>query len=452
MKILLVSNFFPPTHNAGTEKRTLGYALQLKGLGYDPQVVCAGNWDVGPNYWNGFTDEVYQDIPVRRVDLNWKLAQDPNQYLYRNPIIAEHFDNWVDKWKPDVVHVTSCYTVSASIIQKAKDLELPTVLTLTDYWFICPKNTLLRSNGCLCNGLTSNFDCLDCLLLDKNKIYQKIRNFIPSALLVKSLESISENPNISKFRGLRGMALNIGDRKKYLSLVIDLPDAVIAPSQYLADIFKNSGISRPIRVIKSGHDLSWIRSNNDRDKSEKLRFGYIGQILPIKGLQNMISAFALNDGSRDCELLIYGDYDQDITYTSKLTAQIKQIGKDISLCGRFPHDQLGEILVGIDMLIVPSLWHENNPRVIQEAFASKTPVIASNVGGISEFVKHEVNGFLFERGNQLDLFKQISKVIDHPDIITQLQNGIEPVKTIKSEVDEINNIYQEMINSKTVKN
>jgi glycosyltransferase involved in cell wall biosynthesis len=451
MKVLLVSNYFPPIHNAGTEKRTLGYALQLIRLGFDPQVVCAGNWDVGPQYWNGFTDQVYQDIPVRRVHLNWNLAPDPNQYLYRNPIIGEHFDNWVEEWQPDIVHVTSCYTLSASIIQKAKDLGLPTVLTLTDYWFICPKNTLLRSSGYLCNGRTTNFDCLDCLL-NKNKTYQEIRNFIPSALLLKSLESISENPNISKYRGLRGMALNIGERKKYLSQVIELPDAVIAPSQYLADIFKNSGISRTIRVIKSGHDLSWIRSNIGRDKSEKLRFGYIGQILSIKGLHTLISAFALNEESNDSKLLIYGDYDQEISYTSKLTAQIKESGKDISLCGSFPHDQLGEILAGVDMLIVPSLWHENNPRVIQEAFATKTPVIASNVGGISEFVKHEVNGLLFERGNEIDLYHQISRVISEPNLIAQLRRGIEPVKTIESEVGEIISIYQDLIQSKAKQN
>ena len=69
------------------------------------------------------------------------------------------------------------------------------------------------------------------------------------------------------------------------------------------------------------------------------------------------------------------------------------------------------MLSQIDILVVPSRWHENNPRVIQEAFASKTPVIAANVGGIVEFMQHEFNGLLFERNDVADLARQLRLVI-----------------------------------------
>lgn len=444
MKVLLVSNFFPPTHNAGTEKRTLGYALQLKNLGLEPQVVCAGNWDVGSNYWNGTTDQVYRDIPVRRVNLNWNLSPDPNQYLYRNPIVADHFAQWLVEWQPDIVHVTSCYTLTASVIQKVKEKELPIILTLTDYWFICPKHTLLRSNDSLCNGLTTKFECQDCML-SGNETYQKFKTYLPQALMFKSLEVFSNNPNISKNRGMRGNLLNMGERKKFLAKVINIPDVVIAPSQHLADVYMSGGVSRNIRVIKSGHDLSWLQDAPSKKPYDGICFGYIGQISPLKGLHNLITAFALTKQYVDTKLLIYGDHNKDTSYTAKLTPQIKDSGKDISLCGSFSHDQLGKVLSGIDILIVPSLWHENNPRVIQEAFASKIPVIASDVGGISEFVEHEVNGLLFERGNAGDLAHQISRVINEPNLIRQLRRGIEPVKTIESEVEEIVSIYQDLL-------
>lgn len=446
MKILLVSNYFPPTHNAGTEKRTLGYALQLKKLGFDPQVVCAGNWDVGSKYWNGTDDQLYMDIPVRRVNLNWKLYPDPNKYLYQNPIIADHFAHWLDEWQPDLVHVTSCYTLTASVIQKVKDRNLPLVLTLTDYWFICPKHTLLKSNNSLCNGLTSNFECQDCML-DGNENYRQFKRYFPLGLTIKSLEFISKYPVISKNRGMRGMLLDMGERKKFLSKIINIPDEVIAPSQYLADVYNAGGVSRNIRVIKSGHDLSWLKDANGNEPADGIRLGYIGQILPTKGLHILVSAFALNKQNWDTKLLVYGDHNKDTRYTAKLTNLIMDSENEILLRGSFPHEQLGEVLSGIDMLVVPSLWHENNPRVIQEAFASGTPVIASDVGGISEFVRHDVNGLLFERGNESALSNQISRVLEEPHLITKLRSGIEPVKKIETEVEEIVKIYQGLIRS-----
>ena len=104
------------------------------------------------------------------------------------------------------------------------------------------------------------------------------------------------------------------------------------------------------------------------------------------------------------------------------------------------------MLSEIDVLVVPSLWHENSPRVIQEAFAGKTPVIASHVGGISEFVKHEENGLLFERGNVNDLARQMRRVVDEPGLLENLVAGIPKVKTMEEEVNELESIYCELLN------
>jgi glycosyltransferase involved in cell wall biosynthesis len=121
--------------------------------------------------------------------------------------------------------------------------------------------------------------------------------------------------------------------------------------------------------------------------------------------------------------------------------------QNVHFHGAFPHEKLGEMLSGLDVLIVPSLWHENNPRVIQEAFACKIPVIASDVGGISEFVQHEVNGLLFERGNVNDLQKQLRCVVREPRLLERLQSGIPFVKLIEDEVSEFEAIYKTLIPS-----
>ena len=94
---------------------------------------------------------------------------------------------------------------------------------------------------------------------------------------------------------------------------------------------------------------------------------------------------------------------------------------------------------------MPSLWYENAPLVIQEAFATKTPVLTTNLGGMAEAVKHNVNGLLFERGNIDDLAKQLQRITDEPGLIERLREGIPPVKRIEEEVTELELIYQQLV-------
>ena len=94
------------------------------------------------------------------------------------------------------------------------------------------------------------------------------------------------------------------------------------------------------------------------------------------------------------------------------------------------------------MIIVPSVWYENSPNVILEAFAHKTPVIASNLGGMAELVKEQVNGLLFTPGDEVDLARQIKKIVGDPSTLDRLSQGIEPVKSLAQEIDEIEAIYR----------
>ena len=72
--------------------------------------------------------------------------------------------------------------------------------------------------------------------------------------------------------------------------------------------------------------------------------------------------------------------------------------------GEFKHSRIAEIFSEIDVLVVPSVWYENSPLVIQEAFLAGTPVIASDIGGIPELVKDKENGLLFKANDDNDLY------------------------------------------------
>ena len=443
MKVLLISGFFPPEHIAGSEKRTYGYAKTLLARGDEVQVLCAGTWDQGRKHWSGYADDRYNGIPVRRLHLNWRIAPDPNRFLYENPVIGEQLDRWLQEWQPEIVHIVSCYSMSASVIEVAKAHNIPVVLTLVDFWFLCPRLSLLHANGAICDGPTTGWECLRCTLWG-TKAFRWSQMLFPESLFKAGLTWVSQRPSLSRQRGLRGMALNMEQRKAYLSHSLQLVDRIVAPSQVMRDTFVAAGSRQDIEVIHSGHDLSWADAMPHRESADVIRFGYIGQISPSKGVHVLLDAFLSTRLFDSARLDIHGDYHQFPSYADQLRERASDSRGGIAFHGAFAHPELGEVLSNIDVLIVPSIWPENNPRVVHEAFAAGVPVVGSDVGGISEFVQHEINGLLFDRNSAEGLANQMRRVIEEPDLLPRLRDGVPPVKTIEQEVTELVGVYEQL--------
>ena len=447
MKILLVSHFFPPQRNAGAEQRVLGYAVELQQRGHTVQVLCAGDWEASAEHWNGFTDEVHQGVMVRRVNLNWTRAEDPNRCLYDNALVDFNTGSWLEEYQPDVVHIISLITLGAGVVHAAQKRDLPVLFTLTDFWMICPKINLVRGDGSLCDGRATDWECLRCMLWNAG-LFKGLKSLLPEALLKAILTGVSRRAWLSHLRGFRGMALDMKDRRRVMADMVKEIDCVTAPSTYLAKVIEDNGIfSSPVRVIHSGHDLSWLNGSTEKTTGDAIRFGYVGQLIPIKGVDALIAAFQSAVTNGNASLSIYGNAELGPTYAASLQAMVRN-GDPIHFMGPFAREQLAEVMAGIDVLVVPSRWHENNPRVIQEAFASKTPVIGANVGGIAEFIEHDVNGLLFQYDSVSDLQVQIERVLTEPGIVERLRKGIKPVKTISEEMDEIEELYRSLIKTK----
>jgi len=98
------------------------------------------------------------------------------------------------------------------------------------------------------------------------------------------------------------------------------------------------------------------------------------------------------------EVNIYGNIRQDPDYADRLKA-IAGDDARISFCGTFPNERIGEIFEKIDVLVVPSIWFENTPLVIYSALAAGCPVIATDLGGLSEVIEDRINGLLFRKGD-----------------------------------------------------
>ena len=442
MNILFLCHFFPPHHTAGAENYTYHLASQLIAQGHRVAVLCVERWVEGERYWNGLADEIYEQIEIRRLNLCWYKAPDPNRYLYNNPITAKVVEEWIAVWKPDVVHLTSAYTLSASVIAECRRAGLPIVVTLVDYWFLCPTLHLLHKDGVLCDGNTSAWDCLNCLLTG-TKVARLSERFLPKNMSQGLLQAISQRNWLNRWAGVRGMALDMGERKQYVQTQLRSADMVLSPSHHLAQLHTAIMPGLQITIQAHGHDLAWVNRYQHQPNTQ-LRIVYIGQISHDKGVHLLIAAFnQLGDCGANARLDIWGEVNEKSRYGEEIK-QSAENRPQITLRGRFPRQQLPQVLAQADLVVVPSLWYENSPLVIHEAFAAQIPVVATRLGAMAEWVIDGVNGLLFDYNSADDLCLQLRRVCQTPSLLAHFRSNIPPVKSIETEVTELVTLYTQL--------
>jgi hypothetical protein len=117
MRIALLSHFYPPLHTAGIEQNTHSIARGLVAAGHEVRVLCCGTWAEGDTYFQKITEDEWQGIPVRRFHVNWTKAPYPHAYMTNSPVLGEHTREFLESFAPDVVHITSMYTLSLCCLQ-----------------------------------------------------------------------------------------------------------------------------------------------------------------------------------------------------------------------------------------------------------------------------------------------------------------------------------------------
>ena len=95
----------------------------------------------------------------------------------------------------------------------------------------------------------------------------------------------------------------------------------------------------------------------------------------------------------------------------------------IHFAGLIPPTELARAFADADIFLLPSTWHENSPLILLDALQSKTPVLASDIGGVSGIVEHNRNGLLFPREDVAALRQEMQRLIDQPALIDKLRAG-----------------------------
>ncbi len=455
MRILQVVHGFPPSAQAGAELHCYWLSKELASRGHQVAVFCRERGSGRPDY--EVEDGSFEGIPVRRVINNYQEMRGAPLHAvahleYRNERIRSLLECYLDEFQPDMVHVQHCRGLSASILETLRRRRIPHVVTLHDYWYLCQRVNLLQSDGSLCDGPAGGTRCGRCQgLTSVDATMDDLRRYRRLYRLADSITKVTPNPLrkhvIPRWHFLVGVAgeraytLRIYvDRISYLIGQLRKTTHVISPSNFARDMYVPYGLPEErSKVIPYGIDLKrW--EGFRRKPSAILRFGFLGTLLPSKGVHVLLEAYRRVRGP-SASLVLHGSDGDDPAYARRIRSLAKEC--EARLAGRYDNSGLTEILSEIDVLVVPSLWHETYGIVVREGQLAGAPVIASRVGGITEGIRHGEDGFLVDPGDVSGLAAAMRRFMDEPGLLPRFRANLRPrVLTVAENADAVERVYE----------
>ncbi|MBI5468713.1 MAG: glycosyltransferase family 4 protein [Deltaproteobacteria bacterium] len=447
MKIVLTTHQFLPYSSAGTEVLTLETAKELKRRGHDVEVWTGHPADADTAQSKPIDHYEYDGLKVHRYNQNYKVFspnRDMMEFEYNSLAFRGYFTEYVKKEKPDIVHFFHLLRLSASAVEVCLDNNIPCVFTPTDFWMICQTCQLRLPDNSLCLGPDpEGINCCRHLASQFSGGRGRYASRLPHSVFKFFIRAAGFRwwPERNYSRILRATSF----RKDFIMERINRVDRVLAPTRFMEKTLIQNGVDPGIiDFMPYGLNMKAFEKKAPKKPSERLRVGFIGTLSEHKGAHLLIEAVKLLPQEMPVEVKIYGDLSLFPDYTEKIKRMAEGDSR-IEFPGQFPNEKIGEVFAGIDVLVVPSIWYENTPLVIYSAFAASTPVIATNLGGMSEVVSHGVNGLLFEKGDARGLSALLKRCVEESGLLEKLSGNVLPPKSMPRYADELEEVYGDVL-------
>ena len=453
MKIVYATHQFLPDYSAGTETLTYSTAKEISRRGHEVCIFTGYPVKGVVKASSAFDRYEYDGISVDRFfhsNTSSIRPRNPMEAEYNNLFFADYFRRRIQELKPDLVHFYHLHRLSASAIDVCMELGIPTLFTATDFWLICPTNQLLLPDQSLCLG--PDKDMVNCVrhlaVISQGQRIRSILERLPDWLIAVFIRGVKCAFWPEKRYGPLVRALTA--RPAYMKKRMNQIDTVLVATRFMGEMLLRSGLeARRIRHVPFGIDHTHITRVSVKGTERCLRIGFIGTLYHHKGAHVLLEAVRSLPTDMPLKVKIYGDFEQFSEYV-RLLRSVAGNDHRIEFCGTFPNPEIGEIFYGLDVLIIPSLWYENTPLVLYSAQVAKVPVVATDLGGLNEVITDGENGFLFERGNVKGLSDIIRMLCNDRSVVKRLSDHARQPKSISSYVDELERIYDDVINNRTV--
>ncbi|NBC33508.1 MAG: glycosyltransferase [Alphaproteobacteria bacterium] len=424
MKILHIAHNHPDYHAGGTEIIAKSLSEEMKGR---PQSSAVFLGAALPKYRSGnagtpfLADDRQRGDPVitgagfERLILSQRDARG----------VIHPFRDLLEAEKPDVVHFHHFLLLGMELLNVVRR-TLPhaaIVVTLHDYYLMCHNDGLMirTETERLCDQSTPA-RCAACF------------------------------PKI----GLANFRL----RELFIKHALSQVDAFVAPSLFLLDRFAAWGLDRSrLTHIPNGYPVVTGETNDPPIGPETtgagrkpVIFGFFGHLNHAKGVLVVLEAMRLlrAAGFQAATLRLHGsDTYADEATRSRIAELAGQAGEAVERLGPYERDEVSDLMADVDWIVMSSIWWENDPLVLNEAFLTGRPVICSGIGGMKEKVRDGVDGLHARPNDPRSWAAAMRRALEEPELGPRLSGNRPAVPTISDCADQYFALYEKVLKERT---
>jgi len=301
------------------------------------------------------------------------------------PEIDTIFKGILDSQQPEIVHFHNFLGLGYSLATLAKEFGASTYFTTHNYHCIDPKLYMINEN------------------LERWK----------SISYEQNSEDVIKNPAILSDYNFR--------KQQILTILTSSIDTILPVSHRQKKLFEEFGIAPEImNVVNQIAEVHKIGQNpqDNRTVHNPLQIGYIGGVMPHKGVHLLIASVQPFSNSQ-LQVRIYGFVEPKY----KEFLQSIDTKGIVQWEGSYSTEELATKISSIDLMVLPSLWEDCAPLTITEALGYGKPVIAPSLGGFTDFVFHGVNGYLYNPDNATALVEVLNKILSDKTILRTLKTN-----------------------------
>jgi glycosyltransferase involved in cell wall biosynthesis len=475
MRVMMVVHDFLPRHRAGTEiyAAALGEALAVA----DDLELCfvvteshagARPGRVNRRLWRGLeVVEIEHDHRVETIEAGMRSAE--SLAVLRDEI---------EGFRPDVVHFQHTLFFGWEALAIARRAGARVVLTLHDFHAVCPRQARMRrADGGRCESAVLE-TCAACTV----EFFPRVAAAAPRPGRLRRAAALLPEAVKAPLRRLRSAVSPVtappaqppppGDeadddrararitearrdlaaRRALVAEMMPLADLIISPSAFLKERLIASGVpgAASILVSSNGQDPRGLNPAGREPKSGGLRVGFVGTVTEAKGVAVLVEAAARlasrPENAPRIEIRIHGALDVDPQFARDVQSRAASIsGASLTFAGGFAPDELAGVLATLDVLVVPSLWWENAPLTIQEAFLAGLVPVVSDIGGMAEAVRDGRDGRHFQVGDSADLARVLAELADDDAQLAALRAAAPKVKSVREDARAMRSRYEGLL-------
>lgn len=432
MRILFVTASYLPQSIGGVELHVRALAAALSGMGHEPAVFTRGADPARREF--SLERTVHEGVPVFRLDYKFSDCTDFAGIVV-NPRIRAAFEAVLEEWSPDVVHVHHLTCLSTDLIDAAKQRGIGVVMTLHDFWMGCPRGQRITPALSLCETIEPR-KCAPCL----------------TAMWSGWFGVGRDGPDVPEEERTRRDLAQLARYHDWIRDRLLLVDRLVTPSESSRRLFGRQGIPvEKITVVVNGLDTAAFGSiaRTPRDPAAPFRFGYLGSVIPTKGVHDLVAAFVeLRRTRRErIELHVHGEilpWHEVGGYEARLRQLAAPAVGSIRFHGRYEAADAPAILAGLDALVVPSRWVEAFCLTMREGFLAGVPVVIAGHGAMREGLTRGDEALTFEPGDVDDLTAKLARLLDEPELRERLVRAPKSVRSIADNAAELESIYRSL--------